>query len=943
MNRGTRARRAWPQMAGLLVLLLLISGTGAAPVRAQAAPAIRLSVDTGDAAISTPYTTTVTGSGFAAGSSITVTVEAPRDGLLDPIEVVSSRAVTPATTGSFSVSVPVPVFKREGVWTVRARQGTASDSAPFYAFVWSLSPNQGGPGTAVTVNGTFFPPSRNLSFTWVTSANTSAGAFFQAAGGSNGVLRATTTAPAGVSPGANTVRFEHAPGLVARRTFTVPVDLTVTHIELTQVVQRWDNSIPLVVRKPTAVRVYVQADAAGFSATGARVRVDRVRIAGTRDGTALGTFDITTPVDVAPRPVDPKTLRPAANLTFNALLPTAWVSTAGANSVLSITATVNPTGTLAETSSSNNSLTRAAALAPVSPFTFVGLRYQDPDISASRNNSAAFETFRQYLQRTWPVNTVNHVTPANDIFEWKTLADEPGPYEPATRYLACHDVVNAVNARAMAATAPTNTYPHLVISPVRTAGTGGPRGGCATQNGLGSLVTDDVRTTFTSEGSPIAGIVASQELSHNLGLRHSGHAPDDPNCCIHSGISDNVLDAAYGWDTATMTPVVPGTPAEGQSHAHDVMTDVLQSGFVWPSDYMYERLLRRFRLVQLSRAEMPLLAPGEYGYGVWEAKQDAPAMMAAIVVRGRIGGDNRPALTQLLTAQRAVWPFMVADTARLDATWQMEMEAAMVDTGAGEGPFTLALLDAEGAELVTRRFDLDYFAMHMDSFGAFAFSQALPYDVRARTVVLRLNDRELARLGSSAQAPQVRILTPAAGAHWQGARQVTWEATDADGDRLVYAVQYSSDGGQTWSTLGSELTETALEVDAELLAGSPDCLVRVIASDGMHTTIAVSGVFGVERHQPAAGIMGTPVVMETGQLAINGMGEDMDDGPLAAEQLVWSSDIEGELGAGQMLVTMPLTPGRHRITLRVQDRDGNVATAEHSIDVPERPEEGDQE
>ena len=935
MSRGARSFR-W---ASLLIVVLLggVVGGGVA-FAVQTGPQLRLNANLADSLLD-EATTNALGSGFGAGA-VTITVTAPSD---DPSpfarpEVILTRQATPAN-GVFSVDLTFSITKRPGVYGVRAVQGSASATATFYVFSWSISPTQGPPGTAVRITGQFFPPNRSFNPRWEFADGGSVTAFSMAADG-DGDLSATTTAPTGLRPGANQIRFDYAfttRQLSSSRRFIVPTDLTVSHIELTQVVQRFDNSVPLIAGKPTVARVYVNAETPGATANGGMARVPGVRLSATRDGQFQGSIDVGVPLDVAPRTVDPRTLRDRAAATYNILLPSAWTALAGPNTSFSVTATVNPSNTLAESTTSNNSLTRTALLVPTLPFNFIGLRYQDPDLPASLVSSGAFETFRQYVQRTWPVARVNRITPANDIFNWTTKTDSPGDYMPATNYLACHPIVQAASAMAAQASAPNNTYPNLILSPVRTAGTGGPRGGCAVQGGLGALVTDDTRTTFTTEGSPIGGIVSSQELAHTRSLRHTGHAVDDPNCCTHSGLSRSTSDLAFGFDVTTMSVIAPGTASAGSSHAHDVMTDVLQSSAVWPSDYTYELLLRRFRLTPLGAAppDDPAYLAGALPEEAYRQAATAPMLL----VRGMIGQPNptldRQTLALMPPAERLL---ALADTASFAPSYLLDLSTDL-DEGGDSGSFTLELRDAAGTALVSRSFDLDLTENHENPLGPWGFLRALPWDARATSLVLRSGDRVLAEQRASGNAPTVRVLTPGEGVDWGGVRRVTWEASDADGDALVFAVQYSSDGGRTWTPLAIDESGASPTVDADLLAGSRDCLVRVLASDGFRTTVALSAVFGVERHQPTAQIVGEPLVQPSGQVLMEGVATDADDGIVGDERLVWSSDRAGALGVGPTLVTPPLTAGLHRITLTVTDSDGNQAVALREVMIPERPVE----
>jgi hypothetical protein len=284
----------------------------------------------------------------------------------------------------------------------------------------------------------------------------------------------------------------------------------------------------------------------------------------------------------------------------------------------------------------------------------------------------------------------------------------------------------------------------------------------------------------------------------------------------------------------------------------------------------------------------------------------------------------------------------VTDTsATLAPAYVLDLPADAAPTMTGE--FVLELRDEDGAVLTTRSFDLLGHTAHPGTEGPRAFVQLVPYDPSARSLVLRRGDQILASRTASASAPAVNILTPVEGAHWEGARTVSWEASDADGDDLTFGVDYSTDNGRSWVPVAAGLTGTTFDLDADSLQGSRDCLVRVIATDGFNSTVAISGVFGVEPHLPRVAITSPPVALPNGQAILYGDGYDVDEGgSLPDERLVWTSDRDGVLGTGQVLATTPLAPGPHVITLTVTDSDGNVASATASLNVvippPEPPE-----
>ncbi len=94
----------------------------------------------------------------------------------------------------------------------------------------------------------------------------------------------------------------------------------------------------------------------------------------------------------------------------------------------------------------------------------------------------------------------------------------------------------------------------------------------------------------------------------------------------------------------------------------------------------------------------------------------------------------------------------------------------------------------------------------------------------------------LATVTAGATAPTVTVTSPNGGETLAADTiHVTWTASDPDGDRLVFNVQYSTDGGQSWEMLAHFLTGKEVDIDAANIAGSDQALFRVEVSDGIHT------------------------------------------------------------------------------------------------------------
>ena len=75
------------------------------------------------------------------------------------------------------------------------------------------------------------------------------------------------------------------------------------------------------------------------------------------------------------------------------------------------------------------------------------------------------------------------------------------------------------------------------------------------------------------------------------------------------------------------------------------------------------------------------------------------------------------------------------------------------------------------------------------------------------------------------------------------------------------------------------------------------------------------------------------VFMESGEIRFAGGAEDLEDGRLAGENLVWTSDLAGELGTGEALSLSGLLAGTHSITLATTDAEGAHASATVRIEV----------
>ncbi|MBI2821539.1 MAG: hypothetical protein HYX74_04890 [Acidobacteria bacterium] len=180
-----------------------------------------------------------------------------------------------------------------------------------------------------------------------------------------------------------------------------------------------------------------------------------------------------------------------------------------------------------------------------------------------------------------------------------------------------------------------------------------------------------------------------------------------------------------------------------------------------------------------------------------------------------------------------------------------------------------------------------------------------------------------------------------------GAQSISWEASDDNGDDLVYTLYFKGEGESNWKLLEGDLTETTYTIDSQALAAGT-YTIKVVASDASanpkELALAdemVSRTFTLTNSPPrisveASEVKGNRVEIRFGaesNVTALYMAEYSIDG--GVWEIIYPKDgiTDGLKEEFQFSVQAP--SGEHTFGIRVTDNVGNVATTKVVASVME--------
>jgi len=246
------------------------------------------------------------------------------------------------------------------------------------------------------------------------------------------------------------------------------------------------------------------------------------------------------------------------------------------------------------------------------------------------------------------------------------------------------------------------------------------------------------------------------------------------------------------------------------------------------------------------------------------------------------------------------------------------------------GDYLLRTRNAMGVELAAIAFSANS-SVYVDGEEANTgwFWVYVPHDPQTHSIEIDHGGMILDTRTASANPPTVQVLAPNGGEVLDtDIVAISWAAQDLDGDTLESMVQYSSDSGATWSTIATQFAGQSLEIPRDGLAGSDLGLLRVQVSDGFHHASDESdATFSVVNNPPVVDI-GDPVAGSdywNGQVVnFDAIALDKEDGLLSGASLQWNSSLDGPIGSGEQIEVPAanLTAGQHIITVVAVDSNG---------------------
>lgn len=692
----------------------------------------------------------------------------------------------------------------------------------------------------------------------------------------------------------------------------IQLDFGVVGLEAVQVIQDMNHSVRLVEGKRTVVRAYAR-EVANTTGNPAWRPIGELR--GWLNGVELPGSPLSA--DSSPTLMNTLDLAPHRTTTANNHLfelPPEWVR-AG---TLRLQFTVNPGGGVYESGGNpygNNStspvdVTVVRVQRPA--FVFAALKTTDAPNYWPWENTADFNKIIARATSLLPIPSIDVRFTTEQVSDVEFIGDcglfchdpfdfsKDEDWDEALEELACYDDFDRPP--------PGATRSSFVGAIHQNASA--KWGGLAYTPGshlLSVMSTTDRNSTFNTT---LGGRTLAHEFAHNLGRSHinqlrdgtncSGNAPARPdnnypfNSCTFGPTNLSAVSTPVGFDMVGFAPVLPTQAGDLLSYASTR----------WTSTYTYNAML-------------DALAPAPAF-----AAAGAPPSGPYLLLRGLLKLTTRTARLKPCYSlpDGIIDPRRIQDSLHATMHQEHDYKVRQLDAGANvleEVPLVLnEVEDSDDTSALIRQF--------------------LIKQPGVAQIQVTKGNAVLATLSASASEPVISELgvvhDPAA-----PSLNITIVASDADGDLLSHTVQFSNDDGVSWRNLRINSTIAAFVADAKRLPGGDTCRVRVITTDGFHSTVATSEPFAMARRAPevlAGGVKDGQRVPFGANIEVTALAVDPEEGSLPDENSVWTITGPTPLTTTTgKFNTRQLSPGFYTATVNATDADGNASTSTVSFQI----------
>ena len=682
-------------------------------------------------------------------------------------------------------------------------------------------------------------------------------------------------------------------------------------IEVSQVIQDWENSVPLAEYKDTIVRVYLETLTTFGSVTATGL------LHGERDGVPLSNSPLspinpggTTTID---NDIDNESDRESQNASVNFDLPTSWLSgdveltfespsamTCSAAAGDAIDCDVNVTF-------EDNSEPKVDYVSV--PYEFMGSQQEPTDAAMV-----------EIMYRTEDIFPVQHVDFDFDWMPW--LVDDTIPdLDTVNAFLTLHSAYDGCLPDC-------STYYYGILS--------GYGGGLA--NGVpGTVASGFVDGTSTTGSYGYGRNRGPHEIAHMVGAHHIVNAAENGwkstsvknGWCGEEGGSD-APEYPYWFYSATKSKDVPSLGPTGT--ADEEIWGIAPRFWNVDGNLAVTNPFEVFPLMGYCKA---VDTSSQYR---WPSTQTYEVLTDEYL-------DTRAATTRaskpvdMVVVRGIVNPEDFSDTRFLPV-----LPVTAPAPTAQDGDWTIRLLDRRGKAVASRAFDMS--ENHGDAAAPEAgepdeslqFLVPFPASVASRIGAIELlrDAKVVSSVRASAAAPTVSVAAPKVGSAVTGDTvTVTWSSRDRDSQSLTATVLYRPSAREAWKPVAIDVPGALAEIPRAALEGSRTGEFLVIASDGVRFAAKRVGPVRVADNTPILSLQQAEgAVVAAQNFALEAVAWDREDGVLD-QQISWTSDLDGRLGQGRRidLVASNLTEGIHTITVRAVDSAKQVVTASMTIEV----------